>query len=125
VLDGIGMIQACFFEELLDVVLRQSYPVLVVAHDLCGVFDAGVAHPLVDATIDIGCGLLAALFASLLVGLGALLSTLDGDAGQSFPAADRGWLKSHHLGTCSMMGGNATPSFGGALGGIGQRVEGS
>jgi hypothetical protein len=59
----------------------------------------------------------------LLAGLGALLGTLDSNAGRCFPATDRGWLKSCRLGTNSVMGGDATPSFSGALGGVGQRVE--
>jgi hypothetical protein len=78
--------------------------------------DTGVARLLVDATIAIDCGLLAVLFAPLLACLGAFLDTLDGNAGRRFPAADRGWLKSCRLGTGGVMGGEATPSFGGALG---------
>jgi hypothetical protein len=81
VLDGVGMIWARFFEELLKVVLRRSYLALVVARSLCGMFDAGAARPLVDATINVGCDLLAALLASLLAGLGTLLGTLDSDVG--------------------------------------------
>jgi hypothetical protein len=81
VLDGVGMIWARFFEELLKVVLRRSYLALVVARSLCGMFDAGAARTLVDATINVGCDLLAALLASLLAGLGTLLVTLDSDVG--------------------------------------------
>jgi hypothetical protein len=77
-LDGVGVIQACFFEELLKVVLRRSYLALVVSCSLCGVFGAGAACPLIDTAVDISCGLLVALLASLLSGLGALLGTLDG-----------------------------------------------
>jgi hypothetical protein len=80
VLDGVGVIQAHFFKELLQVVLRRSYLVLALARVLCGMFGAGAASPLINAAIDIGCGLLAVLFVSLLASLGALLSTLGSDA---------------------------------------------
>jgi hypothetical protein len=80
------------------------------------VFGARATHPLVNATIVNGCGLLATLFVPLLASLGTLLGTLDGDAEQHIPTADRGWLKSCCLGTTGMMGGDATLSFCGALG---------
>jgi hypothetical protein len=116
VLDGVGVIQACFCKWLLKMVLRRLYLTLDVAHGLCGMFSAGATCPIVDAAIDVGCGLLVALFTPLLVSLGALLRTLDDNAGWPFPTADRGWLKSLHPGTGDVMGGDATPSFGGDLG---------
>jgi hypothetical protein len=116
VLDGIGVSQARFFEELLKVVLRQSCLALAISHSLCSVFGARATHPLVNATIVNGCGLLATLFVPLLASLGTLLGTVDGDAEQHNPTADRGWLKSCCLGTTGMMGGDATLSFCGALG---------
>jgi hypothetical protein len=125
VLDSVGVIQACFFEELLEVVLSQLYIELAIIHDLCGVFSAGDARLLVDAAIDVDSGLLTVLLAPLLAGLGDLLGTLDGDVGRCFPAANWGWSKSHHHGTGDVMGGDAAPSFGVALGGVNQRVEGS
>jgi hypothetical protein len=112
------MIRACFFEELLEVVLRRSCLVLVVALGLYSMISARATRSLVDAAVIIGYGLLAVQFAPLLAGHGAFLGTLDGDARKRFPAADRGWLKSCRLGTSGAMGGEATPSFGGALGGI-------
>jgi hypothetical protein len=105
VLDGIGVIQARFFEELLEVVLRRSCLALPVTHGLCSVFSAGAIR-FIDAAIIIGCGLLAALFAPLLAGLGTLLGTVDSDDGRRFPAADRGWLKSCCLGIGGVMGGD-------------------
>jgi hypothetical protein len=105
------------------VIHRRSCLVLAIAHSLYGVIGAGAARSLVDAAVAISCGLLVTLFAPLLAGLGALLSTLDGDARRCFPAADRVWLMSCHIGTCGVMRGDATPSFSGALGGIGQLVE--
>jgi hypothetical protein len=81
VIDGVGVIQTCFFEELLEVVLRRSYLVLAIAYGLCGMFSAGATCPLIDAAVDVDCGPLATLFAPLLVGLGALLGTLGGDIG--------------------------------------------
>jgi hypothetical protein len=107
------------------VVLRRLYLALAIACGLCGVFGDVAALPLVDATIDVSCDLLVALLTPLLAGLGALLGTMDIDTDQCFPAADWGWSKSHHLGIDGLMGGDAAPSFGGALGGIGQCVEGS
>jgi hypothetical protein len=89
------------------------------------VFSATAANPLIDVAVDIGCGLLAVLLVPLLAGLGALLGTLDGDTGLRFPIADRGWSMSRRLGTNGVMGGDAAPSFSGALGGISQCVEGS
>jgi hypothetical protein len=63
------------------VVLSRSYLAFVVACGLCGIFGTAVARALIDATVDIGCGLLVVLLVPLLASLGALLSTLDGDAG--------------------------------------------
>jgi hypothetical protein len=99
--------------------------VLAIARGLCGMFGTEATRPLIDAIIDVGCGLLAALLPPLLATIGALFGTLNSDIEQCFPAADRGWSKLHRLGTGGVMGGNAAPSFGGALGGIRQHVEGS
>jgi hypothetical protein len=81
VLDGVGVIRACFFKELLEVVLRRSCQALAITCGLYGVFSTTAANPLIDVAIDIGCGLLAVLLVPLLAGLGALLGTLDGDTG--------------------------------------------
>jgi hypothetical protein len=102
------MVWTCFFEELLKVVPGGR---------------AGAACSLVDAVAIIGCGLLVALFVPLLAGLGTLLGTLDGDARRRFLAAARGQSKLGRHGAGDMMGGDATPFFGGALGSIGRRVE--
>jgi hypothetical protein len=80
-LDGVSMIQACFFEELLEVVLKQSCLALALARGLCSVISAGATPSLIDATASIECGLLVMLFAPLLAGLGAFLGTLESDAG--------------------------------------------
>jgi hypothetical protein len=115
VLDSVGVIQARFFEELLKVVLKRSCLVLAVTHGLCGMIGTGAIRSLIDAAVAVGCGLLVALIAPLLAGLGALLSTLDCYTERCFPAADHGWLKSCRLGTDGVMGGDAMPSFGGVL----------
>jgi hypothetical protein len=87
------------------------------------VIGTGATRSLIDAAVTVGCGLLVVLFVPLLDGLGGFLSTLDGEAGRRFPATDQGWLKSCRLGTGGVMGGEATPSFGGALGGISRCME--
>jgi hypothetical protein len=111
VLDSVGVIQARFFEELLKVVLKRSCLVLAVTHGLCGMIGTGAIRSLIDAAVAVGCGLLVALIAPLLAGLGALLSTLDCYTERCFPAADHGWLKSCRLGTDGVMGGDAMPSL--------------
>jgi hypothetical protein len=74
------MVWARFFEELLKLVYGRSRLALAAARGLCGMLRARAACSLVDATIAISCGLLVALFAPLLVGLGTRLNTLDGNA---------------------------------------------
>jgi hypothetical protein len=44
------------------------------------VFGTGAARPLIDAAINVGCNVLAALLEPLLASLGTLLDTLDDDA---------------------------------------------
>jgi hypothetical protein len=81
VLDDVGVIQAHFFEELPEVVLKRSCLVLHVPHGHYSVIGARAVRSLVDAAFSIGCGLLVAMFAPLLAGLYALLGTLDCDTG--------------------------------------------
>jgi hypothetical protein len=81
VLDGVGMVQARFFEELLKVVLVRSCLMLASARGLCGALDSRADCSLIDATVVASYGLLAVLFALLLSGLGGLLGTLNGEAG--------------------------------------------
>jgi hypothetical protein len=71
VLDGIGVIQARFLEELLKVAYERSCLALVVARGFRGVFYAGAACLLIDVAVIVGYGLLVELFASLLAGLNA------------------------------------------------------
>jgi hypothetical protein len=118
------MIRAHFLKELLEVVFNMSYLALAIACGLCGVIGTRATHLLIDAAVYVGCGLLAVLLAPLLASLGCLLGTLDGDVGQCFPTADWGWSKSRRIATGGVMGGDSVSSFGGALGGLGQRVEG-
>jgi hypothetical protein len=118
------MIRAHFLKELLEVVFNMSYLALAIACGLCSVIGTGATRLLIDATIDVSCGLLVVLLAPLLASLGCLLSTLDGDAGQCFPTADWGWSKSRRIATGGVMGGDSVSSFGGALGGLSQHVEG-
>jgi voltage-gated potassium channel Kch len=74
---------------------------------------------LIDATIIIGHGLLAVLFASLLAALGGLLGILDGDVGWCSPVATQGRVKLGRLGANNVLSGDSASFFGGALGGIG------
>jgi hypothetical protein len=112
VLDSVGVIWARFLEELLEVVLRQLCLALAILRGLYGLIGAGAALSLVDAIVTVCCGLLAVLFAPLLVGLG----TLDSDTGRCSTIADQGWLKLCYLGTDGMTGVEAMSSFSGALG---------
>jgi hypothetical protein len=79
VLDGVGVIRACFFEEVFEVVCGRSCPELAAAHGLYDMLCAIAACWLIDATIVFGCGLLASLSYPLLAGLGTLPGTLDGN----------------------------------------------
>jgi hypothetical protein len=97
VLDGVGVVWACFFKELLEVVCRWSCLALAIACGLYGMLYGGAACLLVDATSILDCDLLA-LFAPFLAGLGILLDTLDYGAGQCLPSATRRWSKSCRLG---------------------------
>jgi hypothetical protein len=97
--------------------------VLAVAYDCCGMFHAGVACLLIDATIVIGCGLLMALFVPLLAGLNALLGALDGDARRCFPVAAPGRLNLSHLSAGGMRCGDMAPSFDNPSGDIDRHVE--
>jgi hypothetical protein len=76
VLDGVGVVQKCFFKEFLKVVHRRSRLALAVACGLCGMPCARAASFLVDAT-TINHGHLEVLFAPFHAGLGILLDTLD------------------------------------------------
>jgi hypothetical protein len=84
VLDGVGVVRACFFKELLEVVHRRSCLVLPVACGLCSVLHDGATCFLIDA-IAVDHGLLAALFVPLLACLGILLGTLDYGPGRRLP----------------------------------------
>jgi hypothetical protein len=101
---GVGVVQARFSDELLEVVCG-----------LCGTLHARAACSLVDAVVVVGRGILATLFAPLLIGLG----TMNGDTRRHFPIAARGRSKLGRFGASGVMGGDATPFFGGALGSIG------
>jgi hypothetical protein len=90
VLDGVGVIRACLFEKLLEVVRGQSCLALAVACGICGVHRVGAVYLLIDATVVIDGGLLVALLAPLLSGFGALLSTLDSNTAPSFYDSFRG-----------------------------------
>jgi hypothetical protein len=96
---------------------------LVVARGLRDVFHAGTACLLIDVAIVIGCGLLMALFMPLLTSLNALLGILDGNAERRFLAAARSRLKLGRLSAGGARGGDVTPSFGGASGGIDRHTE--
>jgi hypothetical protein len=56
VLDGVGMIRARFFEELLEVILKRSCLVLTVSRGLYGMISTRATRSLIDATIAVGCG---------------------------------------------------------------------
>jgi hypothetical protein len=96
VLDGVGVIRACLFEEPLEVIRGRSCLALASTHGLYGVHHTGAVCLLIDVAIIVDGGLLVALPAPLLGGFGALLTTMDG---------------------------NVTPSFYGAFAGIGHRME--
>jgi hypothetical protein len=117
-LDGVGMIQAQFLEELFEVVRGLSCLALAVANGPRGMFRAGAACLLIDATIVIGCHLLMVLFAPLLGGLNAFLGTLDGDIRWCFPATAWGRLKLGHPSAGGVRGGVVAPSLDSASGGI-------
>jgi hypothetical protein len=120
VLDSVGMIQARFLEEFLEVVSGRSCLALVVAHV---VFGTGATRLLVDVTVVVGCGLLTALFLPLLAGLNALLDALDGDARRRFHATVGGWLKLGRLSAGGVRGGDIAPSFSGASRDVGRHAE--
>jgi hypothetical protein len=123
VFDGVDVIRAHFFEELLEVVLGRSCLALAVTRGLYSMFHDGAICLLIAAAAIVDCGLLAALVAPLLASLGALLGTLDGNTNRRFPTATQGWLKSCRPGAGGVMGGDATPSISGALGGVGRHVD--
>jgi hypothetical protein len=85
VIDGVGVVWARFFEELLEVVHGQLRLPPAIAHDLYGVLHVGAACSLIDAAVVIDCSLMAALFKLLLAGLG----TLDDDASLLLPGVGR------------------------------------
>jgi hypothetical protein len=87
VLDRVGVVRAHFFEELLKVVRRQSCLALAVASGLCSTLHDEATYLLVDVATVVDHGLLVALFAPFLTGLGILLGTLDCGTGRHLPAA--------------------------------------
>jgi hypothetical protein len=97
--------------------------VLAVAHDLRSMFCTGAACLLVDAAVVVSCGLLMVLFVPLLAGLNALLSALDGNARQRFPAATWGRLKLGLLSADGTRGADIAPSFGGVSRGVDRHAE--
>jgi hypothetical protein len=70
VLDGVGMVQASFFEELLEVVYGWSCLALAAADGLYGTLYTRAACSLIDVVIVVGCDLLVVLFTPLLAGVG-------------------------------------------------------
>jgi hypothetical protein len=89
VLDGVGVIRACLFEEPLDVVCGWSCLAFATTRSRCGMLHARAVCLLVDATIVINGGLLVVLLEPLHSSIGALLSTLDSDVSPSFYGAFR------------------------------------
>jgi hypothetical protein len=63
---------ACFFEELLEVVHRQSLLAPAIAYGLCGMLHIAATYLLVDAATVVDRGLLAVLFAPFLADIGIL-----------------------------------------------------
>jgi hypothetical protein len=58
VLDGVGVVWACFFQEPLEVVRGQSRLTLGTAHCLYSALHARVACSLIGATVIVSCDLL-------------------------------------------------------------------
>jgi hypothetical protein len=109
VLDGVRVVRACFFQEPLEVVCGQSRLALGTARCLYSALHARVACSFIGATVVVGCDLLAALLVPLLVGLGSLLDSMDGDIGRRRPVVARGWSELGRLGADGMMGNDAAP----------------
>jgi hypothetical protein len=93
------------------------------AHGLRSVLRAGITCSLIDASIVVSRGLLAALFAPFLATLGALLGILNGDVERCSPAVAWGRAKLDCFGADDMKGGDAMPFFDGTLRGIGRCLE--
>jgi hypothetical protein len=125
VLDGVGMVLVSVFEDLLNAVCGRPRLALAAAHDLRGAPHIRAACSLVEVTIVVGHGLLAAWFAPFLAAPGALLGILNGNIGRRSPATARSWVKLGRPNADSVMGGNAALLNGGVLKGINRCLEGS
>jgi hypothetical protein len=121
VLDGVGLVWARFFEDLLEVLHRQSCLPRVVAYGLCGVLRARAACLLIDVAAVVDHGLIAALFAPFLASLGILLGTLDCGSERRLPVT--AWYRSKPCGL-GMVGGGGTPFFSCTVGGSDRCIGG-
>jgi hypothetical protein len=117
VLDGVGVVWACLFKELLEVVHGWPRLMLATAYDHRSVLHVRAACLLLDVAIivDRDCGLLAVLLVPPIAALCALLSILDGDIRQCSPATTRGRVKLGHLVADGVLGGDASPLLDGVL----------
>jgi hypothetical protein len=124
-LDGVGVVQASLLQELFEVVCGRPRLTLAAASGCRDAHHPGAAYLLANATVAIGCncGLLVVLLAPPLAALGALHGVLDGDVMRHFPTAAQGWEKLERFIADGVLGGDATPLLGGALGDVGRCLE--